>query len=405
MTEAEPPLAAGGKAPEIARSWVPDWAPTRSPFNFQWNEIRRTAIRCSISLLFLAFPAALTVVLVPYREFGPVISAAFVITVSAAAWWGGFLAGILVTFATIPALTLVATKGTAFLPAHVDPFGLGVLLFISFLVSSVAQNRRRVVSVLRTANEQLEARVQARTADLEKANTALREANENLRRANGDLQQFAFSASHDLQEPLRTVTIYSQLLERRYSAAFDATGLTFLGYLTSAAKRMATLVQDLLAYTRTGEEGTTGKETSDAGEALACALGGLSASVQENAAEIAHDVLPAVRMRSVHLQQIFQNLVGNALKYRSSEPPRIYVSCQQQGDRWVFSVEDNGIGIDPAYKERIFGIFKRLHTAEQYSGTGIGLAICKRIVERYGGQIWVESEAGRGATFFFAIPV
>lgn len=398
-------MAAGGKPPEIARSWLPDWAPTSALFHFQWTELRRTAIRCGVSLLWLAFPAAVTAALASHRQFSPIISASFVITVSAAAWWGGYLPGILVTFATIPVLTLVATKGSAFLPAHVDPFGLGVLLFISFLVSSVAQNRRRVEGVLRTANEQLEARVQERTAELEKANSALREANENLRRANSDLQQFAFSASHDLQEPLRTVTIYSQLLERRYSAAFDATGLTFLGYLTSAAKRMATLVQDLLAYTRTGEEGMTGKEIADAGEALAYALGGLSASIEENGAEVAHNVLPAVRMRSVHLQQIFQNLVGNAIKYRSSEPPRIYVSCQQQGDCWIFSVEDNGIGIDPAYKERIFGIFKRLHTAEQYSGTGIGLAICKRIVERYGGRIWVESEIGRGATFFFAVPV
>jgi light-regulated signal transduction histidine kinase (bacteriophytochrome) len=367
--------------------------------------LRRTALKCALSFLWLAIPAVITVFLLPDHGFLPVVSGSYVLAVSAAAWWGGMLAGFLVSCATIPVLTFIATRGVDVIPAHIDPVGLGVMFFISFLVASVAGNRKRAEKVLRTANEQLEARVCERTIELQQANAALREANESLRRANSDLQQFAFSASHDLQEPLRTVSIYSQLLGRRYAEHFDEAGLTFLGYLTSSAKRMASLVQDLLTYTRTGQEAELGGEIADAGEALQAALGGLSASINESAAEVTHVPLPRVPMRSVHLQQIFQNLVGNAIKYRGAEAPRIYVSCQQQESKWVFSVRDNGIGIDPAYKERIFGIFKRLHTADQYSGTGIGLAICKRIVERYGGSIWVESEAGEGATFFFAIPV
>lgn len=401
-----PPVAADDKpARGMVRGWALDRAAARSLITARAGGIRRTAIRCGISLLWLAVPAAITALLAPYHRFGPVISAAYVITVSAAAWWGGTIAGVIVTCATIPVLTFTATKGTAILPAHIDPVGTAVLFFISFLVSSVAGNRKRVEETLRASNERLEAQVKERTAELEEANAALRDANEKLRRANSDLQQFAFSASHDLQEPLRTVSIYSQLLGRRYGDQFDAAGLTFLGYLSSAANRMAKLVQDLLTYTRTGEEGESRGEVTEASVALRSALGGLSAAIEESAAEITCGRLPAINMRSVHLEQVFQNLVGNAIKYRSAEPPKIYVSCQEQGREWVFAVQDNGIGIDPAYGERIFGIFKRLHTAEQYSGTGIGLAICKRIIDRYGGRIWVESAPGKGATFFFAIPV
>ncbi|MGH9625690.1 MAG: sensor histidine kinase, partial [Bryobacteraceae bacterium] len=387
------------------RGWPAAWAPARFTSTGLISRMRRTALRCALSFLWLAIPAIVTEFLLPDHGLLPVISASYVLAVSAAAWSGGALAGILVSCATIPVLTLVASKGSQALPPHFDPVGLGVLFFISFLVASVAGNRKRFEKVLRTANEQLEGRVRERTAELQQANAALLQANENLRRANSDLQQFAFSASHDLQEPLRTVSIYSQLLGRRYGSQLDTAGQTFLEYLTTAAKRMASLIQDLLTYTRTGEEGEPVCETAEAAQALACALESLSTSIQENSAEVAHGDLPAVKMRGVHLQQIFQNVIGNAIKYRSTEPPRIYVSCQQQESKWVFSVRDNGIGIDPAYKERIFGIFKRLHTADQYSGTGIGLAICKRIVERYGGGIWVESEAGAGATFFFAVPV
>lgn len=232
-----------------------------------------------------------------------------------------------------------------------------------------------------------------------------KEMEQDLRRANGDLQQFAYSASHDLQEPIRTVAIYSQLIGKRYGSKLDGTGLTFLEYLITAAQRMEKLVQDLLLYTQTANTEASVSETTDAGEALNSAVANLSASVSEAGARITSDPLPAVKVRSVHLQQLFQNLVGNGIKYCGDQQPWVHVSAQEQRDHWLFSVKDNGIGIDPDYKERIFGIFKRLHTADKYSGTGIGLAICQRIVERYRGRIWVESEPGEGSTFFFTVPI
>jgi PAS domain S-box-containing protein len=230
-----------------------------------------------------------------------------------------------------------------------------------------------------------------------------REMEQHLRRANTDLQQFAYSASHDLQEPIRTVVIYSQLVGKRYGAKLDETAQTFLDYVIAAAKRMEKLVHDLLLYTQTASGEEVVPETADAGEALSGALANLSLAVNEAGAQVTNDPLPVVEIRSVHLQQLFQNLIGNAIKYRGTQQPRIHISAREQHDHWLFSVQDNGIGIDADYKERIFGIFKRLHTADKYSGTGIGLAICKRIIERYRGRIWVESELGKGSTFFFTI--
>ena len=233
----------------------------------------------------------------------------------------------------------------------------------------------------------------------------LQRTNEELRRANSDLEQFAYSASHDLKEPLRNVAIYSQLITRRYAAILDEQGHQFLGYVIEGARRMDALVNDLLAFTRvTGAEEETGQERTSALKALQTAISNLSTTVRETQAEITHGALPDLGVRRVHLQQLFQNLIGNSIKYRSEERPRIDISAQKKDDFWLFSVKDNGIGIDPEYKERIFGIFKRLHREDEYPGTGMGLAICHRIVERYGGRIWVESEFGRGATFFFTLP-
>jgi len=164
------------------------------------------------------------------------------------------------------------------------------------------------------------------------------------------------------------------------------------------------LVQDLLSYTQATSMGEDVSEPQDAGTALEGALSNLRESVTQSSACITSDCLPAVKMREVHLQQLFQNLIGNAIKYRRDEPPRVHVSAKKKDGHWLFSVEDNGIGIQPESKEQIFGIFKRLHTNDKYAGTGIGLAICQRIAERYRGRIWVESEPGRGSTFFFTVP-
>jgi len=225
-----------------------------------------------------------------------------------------------------------------------------------------------------------------------------------LRRANQDLEQFAYSASHDLQEPLRSIKIYGELLYNRYGGKLDGQAFEFLDYLRSGASRMESLVRDLLAYTQVSR--LEAIEAADAGEALAATLANLDGAIYESGATVTYGPLPTVQVHTTHLRQLFQNLIGNAIKYSRPETETvIHVSCERQNASWVFSVRDNGIGISPEYKERIFGLFKRLHTGDEYSGTGIGLAICQRIVERYRGRIWVESEPGEGSTFFFSIPV
>jgi light-regulated signal transduction histidine kinase (bacteriophytochrome) len=230
-----------------------------------------------------------------------------------------------------------------------------------------------------------------------------KEKEEELRRANDDLQQFAYSASHDLQEPVRNVAVFSELVAKRYDALLDDDGRQFLGFLSESGRRLATLISDLLAYTKAGVvEGEV--EAVDSSVVLKHTLSSLAEAIRESGARVTYDWLPEVNMGKSHLQQIFQNLIGNALKYRNAEQARIHISATDRGAAWRFSVQDNGIGIDPQYKEKIFGVFKRLHRDQKYSGTGIGLAICQRVVERYGGRIWVESESGKGATFFFTVP-
>ncbi len=230
-----------------------------------------------------------------------------------------------------------------------------------------------------------------------------KEREEELRLANEDLQQFAYSASHDLQEPIRNVAVYSEIVAKRYNHLLDADGRQFLGFLTEAGRRLATLVDDLLSYTRAGVV-ESNMAAVDASAALRNALSSLAQAIRESDAAVTYDPLPRVSMGASHLQQVFQNLVGNALKYRREDRPQIHISAVDQGASWRFSVRDNGIGIDPQYKEKIFGVFKRLHRDQKYSGTGIGLAICQRVVERYGGRIWVESSPGQGATFYFTVP-
>jgi len=227
---------------------------------------------------------------------------------------------------------------------------------------------------------------------------------EELRRANQDLEQFAYSASHDLQEPLRSVKIYSELLDLECRGKLHGETIEYLDFVRAGAERMEMLVHDLLAYTRASlVEKPAGNV--DAQECLETALANLAGAVAESEASIQAGALPLVPVHATHLQQLFQNLVGNAIKYRRDGMPVVVrINAARQGPGWLFSVADNGIGIEPEYKERIFGLFKRLHTNDQYSGTGIGLAICLRIVEQYHGRIWVESEPGTGSTFYFTLP-
>jgi signal transduction histidine kinase len=235
------------------------------------------------------------------------------------------------------------------------------------------------------------------------ANERLARRTEELQRSNAELQRFAYAASHDLQEPLRAVASYTQLLARRYRGQLDRDADEFIDYAVAGAKRMQPLIADLLAYSRL-DANPKGQGPASCEEALALALAHLRTLVRETGAEITHDPLPVVLADRAQLAQVFQNLMANALKYRNQAPPRVHVSARRQGPMWLLSVRDNGIGIDPQYAERIFLMFQRLHTSEKYPGTGMGLAICQKIVERHGGAIWLESEPGRGSKFYFTLP-
>jgi light-regulated signal transduction histidine kinase (bacteriophytochrome) len=239
-------------------------------------------------------------------------------------------------------------------------------------------------------------------ADRKRMEAALREKTEKLARSNEDLEQFAYVASHDLQEPLRMVTSYVQLLAKRYKSKLDADANEFIDFAVDGAIRMRKLINDLLTYSGVG---TQGKELSptDSEAVLAQSVNDLKLTIEDNEALVTHDPLPTVMADRPQLGQLFQNLIGNAIKFRGNEPPRVHISASRNGSGWIFSVRDNGIGIAPEYSERIFIIFQRLHSRQEYAGTGIGLAICKKIVERHGGHIWVESEVGKGATFRFSL--
>ncbi len=224
-----------------------------------------------------------------------------------------------------------------------------------------------------------------------------------LNRSNEELGQFAYIASHDLQEPLRMVASYTQLLSRRYKGKLDADGDQFIAFAVDGANRMQRLIQDLLAFSRVGTKGQDLLDISSE-DALLQALMNLRSAIEESGAQVTHDPLPPVLADETQLVQLFQNLVGNAIKYQSPGVPRVHVSAASNGaKKWLFSVKDNGLGIDPQYFDKIFGMFQRLHKREEFAGTGIGLAICKKIVERHGGSISVESQPGQGSTFRFAL--
>ncbi|HYI96734.1 MAG TPA: ATP-binding protein [Bryobacteraceae bacterium] len=249
--------------------------------------------------------------------------------------------------------------------------------------------RMRAEADARSLNEKLELRVEERTRELS--------------RMNEELRQFAYVASHDLQEPLRTVASYAQLLARRYHGKLDKDADEFIEYMVGGVTRMHTLLNDMLAYSRVTESKDRPLVPANLDSVVQSALMNLTLTIKENHAEIVKGPLPVVPGDEIQLTQVFQNLIGNAIKYKSDAPPKIEISAQETPDEWIISVADNGIGIDPQYSERIFGIFKRLHGRE-LPGTGMGLAICKRIVERHNGRIWVEPQVGGGSKFSFSLP-
>ena len=238
----------------------------------------------------------------------------------------------------------------------------------------------------------------------QEAQIALRRSNEELRRANEDLNQFAYSASHDLQEPLRMVSAYTQLLQRRYGSRLGDEADRYINYAVQGAQRMEALLRDILAYTQSANVEHKEYDLINVNEVMRTVLSNLHQSIANTGAKITVGTLPTVAVAEFHLLQLFQNLIGNAIKYAGNGPPEVNISAEHQDGAWLFSVRDNGIGIDPRYKEQIFGLFKRLHRNDEYDGTGIGLAICQKIVERYGGRIWVESDLGQGADFRFTLP-
>jgi signal transduction histidine kinase len=243
------------------------------------------------------------------------------------------------------------------------------------------------------------------TTEHKRTEEELLEAMKKLRKSNSDLEQFAYVASHDLQEPLRMISSFLQLLQRRYEGQLDVDADEFIGYAVDGSKRMQKLIEDLLAYSRITSKGKEFKYVK-MDDPLEKALVNLKLSIDENNAKVVpNGSLPTVYGDYTQITQLFQNLIGNAIKYRSKIPPEIHISAMHNDDNlWLFSVRDNGLGIDPKYADQVFKIFRRLHTNEEYEGTGIGLAITKRIVERHNGQIWVESEAGKGSTFYFTLP-
>jgi signal transduction histidine kinase len=286
-------------------------------------------------------------------------------------------------------------RSCAFLPLSVKGEGRGIIHLASRSVGYFTEDKKEYLMAI--------ARLMGIVVENgELLRSSLRYAEE-LKQSNKELEQFAYVASHDLQEPLRMITGYTKLLAKRYKGKLDQDADDFIRYAVDGAQRMHVLIQDLLTLSRVG---TRGKEfaPTDCEVVLSNTLVNLQAAIGDTGATVSHDPMPKVMADAGQLAQVFQNLIGNAIKYQNTNPPLIHVSCQQRSKEWLFSVKDNGIGLDPKYAERIFVIFQRLHTRHEYPGTGIGLALCKKIVERHGGRIWVESEQGRGSIFYFTIP-
>jgi light-regulated signal transduction histidine kinase (bacteriophytochrome) len=278
------------------------------------------------------------------------------------------------------------------------------------------RNLKNALRDLRIANEQLI----EQSAALQDSNTllrqeiaergrieeSLREQSQALARTNAELQQFAYISTHDLREPMRKVRVYSELLEQRYQGQLDDKADKYLQYVVSGATRIQALITDLLAYLEAGNSSDNlSFQATDLNQVLDHVLNDLELLVKENAAVITHDPLPVIQADPVQMNHLLQNLLTNAIKFRRDEPPAVHISAGGQDGQWLFSVTDNGVGIEAQYLERIFVIFQRLQSQEVTPGTGIGLAICKKIVENHNGRIWAESTPGQGSTFYFTLPV
>jgi len=326
------------------------------------------------------------------------------------------LAIILVSFAVVLAIGLslflsrsisrpIASLRNTALEFGEGHLGVRTAINSSDEIGQLATSFNEMASAIEHSHVQLEQRfneTEEAKRSLESEVVERKEVAAQLSRSNQDLEQFANIASHDLQEPLRMVSSYTQLLERRYKDQLDADANEFIGYAVDGAKRMQSQINDLLTFSRVTTQGNS-FEATDCSDVFETTLINLSESIEENGATVTRDSLPNVMADESQLVSVFQNLIGNGIKFHGDEPPRIHVSAVESGDDWLFSFSDNGIGIESEFGERIFQIFQRLHGKTKYPGTRIGLAICKKVVERHGGRIWVESEPGKGSTFYFTI--
>jgi PAS domain S-box-containing protein len=300
--------------------------------------------------------------------------------------------------------------------SHAVRDSVGKVLYYEGILTDITE-RKRVDDKLKKYKEKLEELVKKRTNHLTLINgqlekeiaekirieDELKQVADELKRSNAELQQFAYVASHDLQEPLRMISSFTQLLQKRYKGKLDPDADDFIEFVVGGALQMKMLIDNLLSYSRVSSH-RRDFEMTDCNLIVDNALKNLKAVIQESGATITRDHLPTVLVDRLQIYQVFQNLISNAIKFRTESSPVIHISAEQKGQDWIFSVSDNGIGISSEFFKRIFLIFQRLHSRNEYPGTGIGLAICKKIVERHGGRIWVESECGKGSVFYFSIP-
>jgi signal transduction histidine kinase len=328
------------------------------------------------------------------------VSVFYLLPISLVTWFAGRNAAVLICL-LCSATEFAANTAAGRTHSHILIYfwNGGVLLgfFLIFIF---------VLSVLRRENKErirLVKELRGSLDEVRSTKTDLEQKSQELIRSNDDLKEFAYAVSHDLQEPLRVVAGFVQLLGKRYKGRFDRNADDFIEYTVEGVKRMQLMIKDLLEYSQVGTKSKAFRPT-DCSSVVRQAVANLKAAVEESRAAVTFDNLPTIMADEMQMIRLFQNLIGNAIKFKDGGTPEVRISAEKKEDYWIFSVRDNGIGMDPKYLDKIFAVFQRLHTREDYAGTGIGLAVCKKIVERHGGRIWVESEPGRGSTFFFTLP-
>jgi signal transduction histidine kinase len=357
--------------------------------------------RSNYALFIWGFILALFVGFLDYLTGNEIdISVFYLLPISLVTWFAGRNPGVLLCL-LCSATEFVANTAAGRTHSHILIYfwNGGVLLgfFLIFvIVLSVLRtenkNRIRLIGELRDSLDE----VRSTKADLE-------QKSRELAMSNDDLKEFAYAVSHDLQEPLRVVAGFMNLLKKRYEGRLDRNADDFIEYAVDGARRMQLMIKDLLEYSQVGTKGGDFRPT-DCSSVVRQAVANLKAAVEERHAAVIFDNLPTVMADGMQMIRLFQNLIGNGIKFKKGGIPEVRISAERKDSNWIFSVRDNGIGIEPEFLGNIFAVFQRLHTREEYSGTGIGLALCKKIIERHGGRIWVESEPGKGSTFFFTLP-